>query len=51
MASYACHDDQRLGSLSTKNTQMVLDTITNGVHVVYEPLVRRDDYLKQSDFL
>ena len=43
MASFACHDDQRLRSFSTKNTPMVLDTIINGT--VYEPLARIDDYL------
>ena len=43
MALFACHDDQRLGSFSTKNTPMV---ITNGI--VYESLARSDDvdYLK-----
>ena len=43
MASFACHDDGRLGSSSTKNTPMVLDTITNGT--VYESLGRSDNYL------
>ena len=43
MASFACHDDRRLGSFSTKNTPMVLDTIRNGT--VYEPLGRSNDYL------
>ena len=43
MALYACHDDQRLSSFSTKNTPMVLDAITNGI--VYEPLSRSDNYL------
>ena len=38
MASFACHDDQRLGSFSTKHTPIVLDTITNGI--VYEPLAK-----------
>ena len=43
MASFACHDDRPLCSFSTKNTPMVLDTITNGT--VYEPLGRSNDYL------
>ena len=43
MALIACHDDRRLSSFSTKNTPMVLDTITNGI--VYELLARSDDYL------
>ena len=43
MALFACHNDRRLSSSSTKNTPMVLDTITNGL--VYEPLARNDDYL------
>ena len=40
----ACHDDWRLGSLSTRNTPMVLDMTRNST--VYEPLARSDDYLK-----
>ena len=36
MVTFACNDDQGLGSFSTKNTPMVLDTITNGT--VYETL-------------
>ena len=28
---FACHDDQRLSSFSTKNTPVVLDTIRNGI--------------------
>ena len=44
MASFACHDDQRLGSFSTKNTSILLDMITNGL--VYEPLARSNDCLK-----
>ena len=47
--SFACHDDRRLGSFSTKNTPILLDTITNGL--VYEPLARIDDYLNLSNFL
>ena len=43
MALFSCHDDHQLGSFSTKNTPMVLDTTTNGT--VYEPLVRSDDCL------
>ena len=43
MASFSCHDDQRLGSFLTKNTPMGLDTITNSI--VYEPLARSDDCL------
>ena len=43
MASFACHDDRRLGSLWTKNTPKILDMIRNGI--VYEPLARSDDYL------
>ena len=43
MAPFACHDDQRLGSFSTKITQIVLDTIINGT--VYEPLARSNNYL------
>ena len=43
MALFACHDDQQLGSFSTKKTPMVFDTIRNGI--VYEPLARCDDYL------
>ena len=43
MVSFACHDDQRLGSFSTKSTPIVLDTITNGT--VHELLARSDDYL------
>ena len=39
----ACYDDQRLGSLSTRNTIMVLDMIRNSI--IYEPLARSDDYL------
>ena len=35
---------RQLGSFSTKNTPMVLDTIRNGT--VYEPLAKSDDYLK-----
>ena len=45
MALFACHDDRRLGSFSTKNTPMVLDTIGNGTVQVYEPLARSDNYL------
>ena len=44
MALFACHDDRRLGSLSTRNTPMVLDMTRNSN--VYEPLARSDDYLK-----
>ena len=34
MALFSYHDDQRLNFFSTKNTPMVLDTITNGtVHI------------------
>ena len=40
MVLFACHDDWQLGSFSTKNTPMVLDTITNDI--VYEPLARSD---------
>ena len=40
---FACHDDQRLGSFSTKNTPMALDMITTGI--VYEPLATSDDCL------
>ena len=43
MVSFACHDDQRLGSFSTKTTPMFLDTITNSL--VYDLLARSDDYL------
>ena len=43
MALIACHDDQRLGSFSTKNTPMVFDTITNCI--VYEPLDKSDNTL------
>ena len=43
MALFACHDDRRLGSFSTKNTPIVLDTIRNGI--VYEPPARSDDHL------
>ena len=43
MASFACHDDQQLGSFSTKNSPMLLDTIINGL--AYEPLARSDNYL------
>ena len=43
MASFACHDDRRLSSFSTKNTPMLLDTITNSL--AYELLTRSDDYL------
>ena len=43
MVLFACHDDRRLGSFSTKNTPMVFDTITNGI--VYEPLARSDDHV------
>ena len=43
MVLFACHDDRRLGSFSTKNTPMVFDTITNGI--VYEPLARSDDHM------
>ena len=42
-ALLASQDDRRLGSFSTKNTPVVLDTIRNGT--VYEPLARSDDYL------
>ena len=45
MASFACHDDRRLGSFSTKNTLMLLDMITNGSVYYYESLARSDDYL------
>ena len=41
MALFACHNDRQLGSFWTKNTPMVLDTITNGI--VYEALARSDD--------
>ena len=41
MAIFSCHDDWRLGSFSTKNTPMVLNTIRNGI--VYGPLARSDD--------
>ena len=37
-------NDRRLGSLSTRNTPMVLDMTRNSI--VYEPLARSDDYLK-----
>ena len=42
---YGVHDDWQLSSFSTKNTPVVLDTITNGI--AYEPLARArtDDYL------
>ena len=40
---FACHNDRRLSSFSTKNTPMVLDMITNGI--VYELLAGSDDYL------
>ena len=43
MALFACHNDWRLGSFSTKDTPMVLDTITNGI--VYELLAKSDNYL------
>ena len=43
MASFACHDDWRLGSFLTKNTAKVLDMITNCI--VYEQLTRNDNYL------
>ena len=43
MASFACHNDRRLGSFSTKSTVIVLDTTTNGT--VYELLARCDNYL------
>ena len=43
MVLFTCHDDQRLGSFSTKNTPIVLDMITNDI--VYEPLASSDDYL------
>ena len=33
----------KIGSFSTKNTPLVLDTIRNGI--VYEPLARSDEYL------
>ena len=49
MARFACHNDRRIGSFSTKNTPILLDTITNGL--VYEPLARSDNYLNWSDFL
>ena len=42
MALFACHDDWRLSSFSTKTHQWFL-TITQGI--VYEPLGRNDDYL------
>ena len=41
----ARHDGWRLGCFSTKNTPIVLDTITNST--VYEPLARSDHYLKE----
>ena len=44
MALFACDNDQRFSSFSTKNTPMVLDMIINGT--VYQPLARNDDYLK-----
>ena len=43
MVLFACHDDRRLDSFLTKNTPMILDTITNDR--VYEPLARSDNYL------
>ena len=43
MPLFACHNDQQLGSFSTKNTLMVLDTITKGI--VCELLARSVDYL------
>ena len=49
MALLAYHDDRRLGSFSTKNAPMILDTITNDT--VYEPQAGSDDYLNLSDFL
>ena len=49
MVLFACHDDQRLSSFSTKNTPIVLDMITNGT--VYELLARSDNYLNYSNFL
>ena len=36
MALFTCHNDQRLGSFSTKKALTVHDTIFNGI--VYEPL-------------
>ena len=36
VASFACHDDQRLLCFSTKNTPIVFGTISNST--VYEPL-------------
>ena len=36
MALFACHYDWQFSSFSTKNTPMVLGTITNGI--VCEPL-------------
>ena len=44
MASFAYHNDRRLGSFSTKNTPMILDMITNGT--VYELIARSDINLK-----
>ena len=40
MVLFVCHNDWQLGSFSTKNTPMVLDSIRNGM--VYEPLARSD---------
>ena len=42
---WACHDDQRLGSISTNMPSMVLhlDMITNGI--AYETLAKSDKYL------
>ena len=44
MALFACHDDWYLGSLSNRNTPMVLDATANDI-ILYEPLARSDDYI------
>ena len=31
IALLACHNDQRFSSFSTRNTPVVLDTVTNGI--------------------
>ena len=48
MVLFACHDNRQFGSFSTKNTPMVLDTITNGI--AYELLARNDDYLNRATY-
>ena len=43
MTLFACCDDKRFSSFSTKNAPMVLDMITNDI--IYELLARIDNYL------